>query len=291
MSRRRFALLALAAGIPLMAAAPKQAPAPKPPPPAKKPPPLPYAHQAEARKIGGRLLHLYRARALTLINDERDKKQLKQLEALGYGIGADGKPVVFSLALLRTLDGLAARATRGKPLALLSLYRPLSPNSPNEPHGRGIAFDVAAYGGYRIDSRNPRACVRGVLAVVGALRPGAYRLGLPKPPGTDPRALLPPSRRPRAWPFFPAPVPRVIDLLGFRFVAPRVNNGQVTLTRRGAVRPWVLRWENERYAPLSAIGSAPLRQALRRARRRGVHIHSAFPDALDHLHIDLRPTP
>jgi hypothetical protein len=154
-----------------------------------------------------------------------------------------------------------------------------------------MALDIAAYNGYAIDSRDPRRCVQGVLSVIKALEPRAYRLGLPKPPGTDPKGLLPPPPRPaKPWPFFPAPVPRVLDLLGYRVVAPRPGPGGTLLRdRRGYLRPDVLRWENERAAPLGHVGSPRVRRAVRDARRRGADIHLLFPDALDHLHLDVVP--
>lgn len=253
--------------------------------------PLTAGELREARQIGSRLLVRFQRRSLVLVRGDREPAQIRQLAARGCVMAPDGFPVALTLPLLRTLDRLSRYATPGKPLALLSLYRPLSPTRPREPHGNGQAIDIWAYGGYTIHSRNPSPCVEGVLRVIKALGPGAYRLGVPKPPGSDPRALLPPPPRPRSWPFFPAPEPVVIDLLGLKFVAPRRENGQLTRNRRGQIRPLVSRWENERYAPPADIGSPRVKRALAEAARRGVVIHSLFPDALDHLHLDVKPRP
>jgi hypothetical protein len=37
------------------------------------------------------------------------------------------------------------------------------------------------------------------------------------------------------------------------------------------------------------VGSPRVRRAVRDARRRGADIHLLFPDALDHLHLDVVP--
>lgn len=254
--------------------------------------------------IGARLLARKQTGALQLVRTDREPIQLHQLAAQGFVNDPNGAPVVLAPALLRTLDCLSARATRAKPLALLSLYRPLSPARNREPHGRGQAIDLWAFGGYRFDARRPAECERALVAVLQALGPRPYRLGLPKPPGTDPRAFFPPpSRRtPARWPFFPAPLPELMKLPGpsilgngppLRVVAPHKDaHGKfVWDRRRKRFRPAVRRWENERYAPLSDVRSATLRTALAAAARRGVLVHRAFPDALDHLHLDVRTIP
>jgi len=263
------------------------------PPSVKPKPPLPPAAQAEARQIGARLLRCYQAGALRLVRTERERRQLHQIAAQGYLSAADGRPVVVSLGLLRTLDRLAGRSTPRKPLGLLSLYRPLSATRSREPHGRGEAVDITAFGGYQIRSADRDECVNGVVSVIKALGPRAYRLGLPRPPGAPVVGLLPPPPRAKGWPFFPAPVPETVDLpLGLRVVRPHTNgSGRFARTRRGGIRPRVSRWENERYAPLRDIGSARVRRILAQARRRGVTVHGFFPDAADHLHLDVKPPP
>lgn len=247
------------------------------------------AERAQARQIGARLLARWQSGALVVTKPERETAQLQQLADSGFCLAPDGSPVALDPALLSTLDSLSARSTRERPLVILSLYRPLTPDRPRAPHGNGLAVDIAAFGGHRIDSRNVEECVAGVLAVIQALEPGRYRLGLPKPPDTDPVALLPPPPRPDDWPFFPAPLPLVDEATGV--VLPTLENGAFVLNRRGEIRPIVLRWENERYAPLADVGSRRVRAAIEAAIARGAHIHSLFPDALDHLHLDVKPEP
>jgi L,D-transpeptidase ErfK/SrfK len=251
------------------------------------------AQLAEMRGIGARLLARCRAGALTFLRPEREPAQIQQIAARGCYMDPDGRRQAFSLALLHTLDWLAAHATAQKPLVVLSLYRPLSPNRPYEPHGNGAAADIAAYGGHPIDSRSVSECVEGVLSVIKALGPGFYRLGLPKPPDTDPVAFAPPPERPTNWPFFPAPQPAVVSY-GVPFlaplVAPRIADGHLALDGQGNLRPAITRWENENSAPLEDIGSLRVRRAIQMAVARGANIHMLFPDALDHLHLDvLRP--
>jgi len=276
-------------------AAPPKKPIPIPQPSPTGPPPpsgqTPAAN-VEARRTGARLIMLYQRGVLRLINDDRDKRYLKQLAAVGYYISPDRtRTCAPAPALLRTFIALGTRATRAKPLVVLSLYRPPTALSPSSAHGRGEALDIAGYGGYDIDSYRPEECVRGVLSVLKALPAGrAYRLGLPKPPNTDPQGLLPPPRRPRSWPFFPAPLPRVTVLFGrFPVVVPRRGPDDMFVfdKRRGYLSPEVRRWANERAAPLADVGSKTVRRGIRDARRRGADIHLLFPDAVDHLHLDV----
>ena len=71
------------------------------------------------------------------------------------------------------------------------------------------------------------------------------------------------------WPFFPAP-------------------------RREAITDWRGRQElrtlfaNESYAPEEALASSRVRAALAKAKKRGVNVVALFPDAADHIHIDVR---
>jgi hypothetical protein len=176
-------------------------------------PPLSPGAQAEARRIGARLLRAYQAGSLRLARPDREPAQLRQLAAQGFLWSPEEQPIALTLPLLRTLNHLVARSTRQRPLGLLSLYRPLSRSRPREPHGRGEAIDVTAFGGYTIHARNPEACVNGVVALMKALPARAYRLGVPKAPHSDVFGLLPPPPRPRRpWPFFPPPLADTIDL-------------------------------------------------------------------------------
>jgi hypothetical protein len=244
--------------------------------------------QTERRQIGKRLLSRVHSGIITLVNPERDGVQIRSLAEQGCLCNADKKPVAISLALLHVLDRLSAHASPKKPLAVLSLYRPPATKSRHEPHGNGLAVDIAAYGGHTIHGRNPQSTVSGVLAIIQALEPGDYRLGLPKPPQTDPIAFLPPPRRPANWPFFPAPLPVAtpvpgVNLPGLNLVLPKGS------TLRGGVRPLIARWENERSAPLADVGNPRIRMAIQIARSHRVNIHMLFPDAVDHLHLDVVP--
>lgn len=267
-------------------AAPKKAVPAKPAPK----PPVPSGDLAETLKIGKRLQEHYRKGLLVLVRWDREPHQLRQLAIKGYVVTPDGKPAVISLSVLRTLDHLAAHSTPRKPLALLSLYRPPTRPGAREPHGRGMAIDIWAYGGHNIHSRDRKECVEGVVAVLKALPPRSYRLGLPKPPNTDPIALQPPPPRPATWPFFPAPVPVTTNLMGRNVVLPRMENGKFLRLRRGRIRPHVARWENEHAAPLDEIGSPRLKKVIALSRKRGAVVRLAFPDALDHLHLDVVPS-
>ena len=254
-------------------------------------PPLSPGAQAEARRIGARLLRAYQAGSLQLARPDREPAQLRQLAAQGFLWSPEEQPIALTLPLLRTLNHLVARSTRQRPLGLLSLYRPLSPSRPREPHGRGEAIDVTAFGGYTIHARNPEACVNGVITLIKALPPRAYRLGVPKAPHSDVFGMLPPPPRPRRpWPFFPPPLADTIDLpIVGRVARPvRDGSGRFARTRRGGIRAVVRRWENERYAPMGEIGSVRVKAALAQAARRGARVHALFPDALDHLHLDVK---
>lgn len=250
--------------------------------------------QTERRQIGQRLLKRVHSGVITLINSERDGAQIRSLAERGCLCTVENKPIAISLALLHVLDRLSAHASPKKPLAILSLYRSLGSKSSHEPHGNGLAVDIAAYGGHAIHSRNPQVTVAGVLSVIQALAPGDYRLGLPKPPQTDPVAFLPPPKRPTQWPFFPAPLPVAaplpgVSLPGLRFVLPDGSTNGTILASRGGVRPLVTRWANERAAPLKDVGSPRIRTAIQMARTHRVNIHMLFPDAVDHLHLDVVP--
>ena len=244
-----------------------------------------------AKQIGERLLARYRQRRIVLLNPERDTLQLNQLAQQGYYHTPEGADLTYALPLLSALDRLSERTTPEHPLILMGLYRPLGPERPNEPHGRGMAADIAGFWGHKIDAHNPAEAVAGVLAVLAVLPPGAYRLGLPKAPNSDPVALAPPPARPKAWPFFPAPLPGVMDICecGIEVVTPHMEKGKLTTDSKGQIRPKVLRWENERGAPLAEIGDYSVRAAILSAKGRGADIHALFPDALDHLHLDVVP--
>src|SRR5207249_249573 len=70
-----------------------------------------------------------------------------------------------------------------------------SMQSPTNPHALGIAVDIAAFGGHTISTAAPEEEVQAFLALLKALAPGRYRMGLPKAPEpvrpADPGVPLP----------------------------------------------------------------------------------------------------
>ena len=242
----------------------------------------------EARKTAAQLLLRVERGSMKLTNPHREGMQLRELARQGIITGQNEKPVRIALPLLRTLDRLSAQSSRSKPLELMSLYRSPRSRSSGSAHASGQAVDIASFGGYRIDSREPEKCVKGTVALLAALGPGQYRLGLPKPPRTDPQPLMPAPLAPRKWPFFPAPIPFTAPLLAWRVVLPEPPAVRTPKPGR-PLRPWVARWANERGAPLEEVADRRVRLAVRQAEARGARVYSLFPDALDHLHLDVRP--
>jgi hypothetical protein len=247
-------------------------------------PAVPTSEAAQIRQAAARLLARYRAGSVVFPNGEREVAQMRQLMKLGYCCPEQNVNFVPRISLVRILEALASKATPGAPLSVLSLYRKPRSEKSREPHSRGLAADFMAYGGHTIHSRNASEALRGVIAVIENLPPGRYGLGLPKPPNTDPAPGMPAPFRPAKWPFFPAPIPAVI--LPYNIVLPKAEGAKLVSGRLGP-KPWVLRWENERGAPIEDIGSQPLRQVIRDAAKRGVRIMTLFPDAVDHLHLQL----
>ncbi len=195
---------------------------------------------------------------------------------------------------------------------------------PRNPHSCGLAADIAAYGGLRIRQSHPKECVQAFIKMMDDLPAGKYRVGAPKAPNkmmgiesfSDfladalPMEIVPLSlpeikkktrkkskaklavsktMKPNApnlivisalrgaydgnsvvvWPFFPAPSREVVsDSAG--------KKSTKTL------------FANESYAPEAALASGRVRAALERARRRGADVVALFPDAADHVHIDVR---
>jgi hypothetical protein len=241
---------------------------------ASNPPTGLAAHRLHAATV----LKRYQSGSVRFVNEARDLPQLKAISATGMYQG-----VVFSLPLLQTLDRLSARSAPPSPLLIMSLYRANS-----RAHKAGIAADIAGFGGFIIDSRKADNGLKGILAIIKALGPGDYSFGLPKPPDSDPIPLMPPPKRLSFWPFFPAPEPKLVFSEGKVVVAPMVAKGKVLPERSGKLQPQILRWANERSAPLQDLGSPELRNLLTAASDRGIRIRTLFPDALDHLHLEAR---
>ena len=224
----------------------------------------------------------YKAGALQFVNPARDAPQLEKAASseIQNPKSKIQTQVIFSLSLLRALDRLSARSTKRNPLVIMSLYRENS-----RAHRGGIAVDIAAFNGMKIDSRERSHGLLAVIEIVEALGPGEYSLGLPKPPNSDPIPLLPPPKRIPNWPYFPPPEPKLISANGRLVVAPKVERGRIP-ARRGKLQPEILRWANERSAPLKDLGSPDLRIALTAAANKGIQFRALFPDALDHLHLE-----
>ena len=108
-----------------------------------------------------------------------------------------------------------------------------------------------------------------------------------------------------AWPFFPPPFREVVaaeasdvsDETPLDTSKPETNKSEtrkVETKNAAAPRPTlktVLRFQNEAYAPESALNDSRLRNALEAARRRGADVIALFPDGADHVHIDVRQNP
>lgn len=244
-----------------------------------------------ARRQGTRLMTGYRRGSLRLLRPERELPQLQQVANQGYYLGPEDRVVQFAPELLSALNQLLLHSTPLKPLVILSLYRPSATDRMHEPHGNGLAVDIAAFAGHTIDSHKPQEAVAGVESILRALSPGRYRMGLPKPPDTDPAGLMPPPDRPQYWPFFPAPVPDVTQFGSVTLVTPHLTNEKLSFGQNGEIRSEVLRWENERAAPISELGDAGMRKTLEAVRKRGVEIGMCFPDAVDHVHLDVARLP
>ena len=81
---------------------------------------------------------------------------------------------------------------------------------------------------------------------------------------------------PAAWPFFPAP-------------QPEIKNGVIAATRPNGSQAHIVRFQNEAYAPAEALSDTRLRDAIKRAAKRGVVMVGLFPDGADHIHLDMKP--
>ena len=80
---------------------------------------------------------------------------------------------------------------------------------------------------------------------------------------------------PAAWPFFPAPQPEIKD-------------GVIAATKPNGSQARIVRYQNEAYAPVEALSDGRLRDAIKRAAKRGVAIIGLFPDGADHIHLDVK---
>ncbi len=134
----------------------------------------------EAKTLAQRLLDGAKSGAVVFTRPERETRQLQQI--VDATAGDSGASILLSLPLLRALSHLADVSSPEKPFIIHGLYRPLRSSRSHEPHGLGQAVDIGGFGGHRILTANPDECVEAIVAIVQALEPGAYRLGLPKAP-------------------------------------------------------------------------------------------------------------
>ncbi len=234
--------------------------------------------------------------------------------------------------LFQMLNALASHATDRQPLAITSLLRPpyrtvrYYMQSATNPHALGIAVDIAAYGGHTISSADPEEDVQAFIAILKALGPGRYRMGLPKAPQPT-RALdtgfRPPDSlsgdSPQMDSFGSALSRRSEGALPSRGARRQDGDrepgaGSTAATRRPAddpTTPTVAEWPffpppqktvdaqgkstilfaNEHYAAEQYLSDPRLRKALSDARQRGADVFALFPDGADHIHIDVRQVP
>jgi len=217
---------------------------------------------------------------------------IEQLENRGYLIGRGGEHIAVNPQLSSVVLALASNATseHGRPsFEIMSLIRPQD-RSPDSPHRQGIGIDIGRYGGHNIDIRNPSA-VQGITDVIISLPPGNYGLGLPRLPRTEPAGGN--QDRERHPEFYqaqggfnqtviqPALTPRAETLSqASSFVVPQ-SVGR-SPTRRGVEADIRVLISNQ-------TQQNNLINAINQARTRGVNIRAVFPDATDHLHIQLIP--
>jgi hypothetical protein len=215
---------------------------------------------------------------LIFTNPVRDLSVLRDIAAHD-----SDPPPLPTLPLLAALDYLARKSSRHTPMVISSLVRPLRQARKNEPHGNGQAVDILAFAGYEIRSSNPSDCEQAALALILALEPGAYRLGLPMPAGSEPIPFLDMPDRRYDWPFFPPPLPETLDGI----VLPKYSASGSTPP--SLLRAVILDWADRRYAPIRFLQSHRVRAAIESAKARGANIHSLFPDGTDHIHLDVKP--
>lgn len=221
--------------------------------------------------------------------------QIRQIAATG-AVRAGGQTIVPSIGLLRLLESLAAGASppaRGRPpnFAIVSLVRPSS-----GPHGTpigeqvqvGRAVDIVRYAGKRIDIAFPTEAAEAIAAVIRNMAAGCYVLGLPRPPRTDPEGgSIDLQRHPRLYSASTvAPSRPRLSPLGERVIR---ENPFLPAENIGNCPTGTIEGDLARLAP---DGRAALEPAIRDAReQRGVQIRCLFPDAPDHLHIQVEPCP
>jgi hypothetical protein len=217
-----------------------------------------------------------------MTTSRRELRMLEQLRDTGTAARDRGDPqVALSPALIALLhalqEGTPAPAEGGRAgFSLLSLVRRAGR------HGQGQAVDIDRYGGHDIHIRNRASTIDGVIAAVGALPAGCYALGLPRTPRTDPAGAVTDADR---YPYiYEGTPPRV--RAGYAAVAasppflPAVAEGDIGHSPTGATRGDLARIAD-------AAVRTRLRAAIEAAEARGAQFRYLFPDAMDHLHIQV----
>ena len=222
--------------------------------------------------------------------------QIRQIAETGV-VRERGETIVPSLRLLRLLETLAGATTprrRGTTpdFVIVSLLRPDRKGSPHGgPNDAGLrvgrAVDIIRFAGHNIDITGPADAVAAIAAVIRALPPGCYSLGLPRPPRTDPDGGSEDSQRhQRFYLASTAPPQRpVLRPIGIRAIADNPFLPAVALGHCPG--------DTTLAASLAALGSArtELTAATTEAAARGAHVLCMFPDGPDHLHIQIDPCP
>jgi hypothetical protein len=212
----------------------------------------------------------------------RELRMLEQLRDTGTAARGRGDPQVSLspelIALLHALqEGAAAPAAGGRAeFSLLSLVRR------EGRHGRGEAVDIDRYGGHPIHIRNRAETIDGVIAAIDALPAGCYALGLPRAPRTDPVGAATDAGR---YPYIYEGTPPQVRA-GYTAVAasppflPAVAEADISHSPTGSTR-----------GDLAHVADAAVRTRLRAAidaaQTRGAQIRYLFPDAMDHLHVQV----
>jgi len=235
--------------------------------------------------VAQELLEAIRQRRLRV--QPRDRSQIEQIARTGMVTNRQGQSVIPSpelVATLRTLlAGTPASSRREAPqFAILSLVR-----FGGGRHAQGRAVDINRYAGHEINVRNLGEALQGILSVIANLPQGCFNLGLPRAPHVDPIGAESDSRTYHGLnlylPVCPARLrPQFADLPSRHifFAAGSAVDHPPSRTIEGDLAHIV-----------NAVARAQLRAAIAEARLRGTFILSMFPDALDHLQIQMMPCP
>ncbi|NLR60379.1 glycoside hydrolase family protein [Chitinophaga polysaccharea] len=185
-------------------------------------------------------------------------------------------PLLQSIAQIMYFS-LDHNKTANPAFSILSYIRPASSH-----HSNGTAVDISHIDGKRIDVRNQQQCLDAVVVAINNLAPGAYALGLPRPPYADGAGaehdFTTYNRHITVYndTHPPTLMTQYQDLptTGNFFLPNRWNEHSPT----GSTATDLNHITNE-------TSRNTLRTAINNAQGRGVNIRYLFADALDHLHI------